>query len=64
VALSPTRWENLPVVQVAGGGEKPGPAGGGYPSGTSRGVETFFDEIKFDPEAPEKYLASQMIEAG
>ncbi|MBD2460220.1 ABC transporter substrate-binding protein [Oscillatoria sp. FACHB-1407] len=31
------------------------------PSGTSRGVETFFDGIKFDPENPEAYLSSLQI---
>jgi hypothetical protein len=28
------------------------------PAKTSRGVETFFDGVTFDPSAPEKYLAS------
>jgi len=31
------------------------------PSSTSRGVETFFDGIKFDPEKPEEYLKSLKI---
>lgn len=31
------------------------------PSTTSRGVETFFDGIKFDPEKPEEYLKSLKI---
>lgn len=31
------------------------------PSSTSRGVETFFDGIKFDPENPEEYLKSLKI---
>lgn len=34
------------------------------PEGTSRGIETFFDGIKFDPETPEKYLVSQKIKVG
>ena len=34
------------------------------PEGTSRGIETFFDGIKFDPETPEKYLVSQKIKLG
>ncbi|HEY9645589.1 MAG TPA: CmpA/NrtA family ABC transporter substrate-binding protein [Chroococcidiopsis sp.] len=33
------------------------------PSGTSRGVETFFDGIKFDPENPQGYLDSLAIKA-
>ncbi|MDX2211695.1 MAG: CmpA/NrtA family ABC transporter substrate-binding protein [Oculatellaceae cyanobacterium bins.114] len=33
----------------------------GIPSGTSRGIETFFDGIKFDPENPEAYLNSLQI---
>jgi bicarbonate transport system substrate-binding protein len=31
------------------------------PQSTSRGVETFFDGIKFDPEKPEEYLKSLAI---
>ncbi|MEW6493526.1 MAG: CmpA/NrtA family ABC transporter substrate-binding protein [Cyanobacteriota bacterium] len=31
------------------------------PSSTSRGVETFFDGVKFDPEKPEDYLKSLKI---
>ncbi|MBD3883971.1 ABC transporter substrate-binding protein [Phormidium tenue FACHB-886] len=31
------------------------------PSSTSRGVETFFDGVKFDPENPEAYLNSLKI---
>ena len=31
------------------------------PKSTSRGVETFFDGIKFDPENPEAYLKSLKI---
>ncbi|BAY12897.1 CmpA/NrtA family ABC transporter substrate-binding protein [Calothrix sp. NIES-2098] len=31
------------------------------PTSTSRGVETFFDGIKFDPEKPEEYLNSLKI---
>ncbi|MDF0552926.1 CmpA/NrtA family ABC transporter substrate-binding protein [Kamptonema sp. UHCC 0994] len=31
------------------------------PTTTSRGVETFFDGIKFDPEKPEEYLKSLAI---
>lgn len=33
------------------------------PSNTSRGVETFFDGIKFDPENPKDYLSSVQISA-
>ncbi|MBW4580372.1 MAG: ABC transporter substrate-binding protein [Tildeniella nuda ZEHNDER 1965/U140] len=33
------------------------------PKSTSRGVETFFDGIKFDPENPEAYLKSLKIKA-
>jgi bicarbonate transport system substrate-binding protein len=33
------------------------------PEGTSRGVETFFDGIKFDPENPQAYLDSLTIKA-
>ena len=38
-----------------------GLAAADIPTGTSRGVETFFDGVKFDPEAPQKYLASLKI---
>jgi nitrate/nitrite transport system substrate-binding protein len=31
------------------------------PTSTSRGVETFFDGVKFDPEKPEQYLQSLKI---
>jgi bicarbonate transport system substrate-binding protein len=31
------------------------------PTSTSRGVETFFDGVKFDPEKPEEYLNSLKI---
>lgn len=31
------------------------------PTSTSRGIETFFDGIRFDPENPEDYLASLQI---
>ncbi len=31
------------------------------PKSTSRGVETFFDGVKFDPEKPEAYLSSLKI---
>ena len=31
------------------------------PTSTSRGVETFFDGIKFDPENPSDYLKSLAI---
>jgi nitrate/nitrite transport system substrate-binding protein len=31
------------------------------PAGSSRGVETFFDGVKFDPEKPEEYLNSLKI---
>jgi nitrate/nitrite transport system substrate-binding protein len=33
------------------------------PKSTSRGVETFFDGVKFDPEKPEDYLKSLKIKA-
>jgi bicarbonate transport system substrate-binding protein len=33
----------------------------GIPTSTSRGVETFFDGTKFDPENPEAYLNSLQI---
>jgi nitrate/nitrite transport system substrate-binding protein len=33
------------------------------PTSTSRGVETFFDGVKFDPEKPEEYLKSLKIKA-
>jgi bicarbonate transport system substrate-binding protein len=33
------------------------------PTSTSRGVETFFDGVKFDPEKPEEYLKSLKIRA-
>lgn len=33
------------------------------PAGTSRGVETFFDGVTFDPAAPGKYLAALKIKA-
>jgi bicarbonate transport system substrate-binding protein len=35
-----------------------GIAAADIPTATSRGVETFFDGIKFDPEKPEEYLKS------
>ena len=31
------------------------------PTSTSRGIETFFDGVKFDPEKPEAYLSSLKI---
>ena len=31
------------------------------PTSTSRGIETFFDGVKFDPEKPEEYLKSLAI---
>ncbi|HIK45231.1 MAG TPA: bicarbonate-binding protein, partial [Leptolyngbyaceae cyanobacterium M65_K2018_010] len=31
------------------------------PTGTSRGVETFFDGVTFDPANPEAYLKSLKI---
>ncbi|GAB1537658.1 hypothetical protein NUACC21_03070 [Scytonema sp. NUACC21] len=31
------------------------------PTSSSRGVETFFDGVKFDPEKPEEYLKSLKI---
>lgn len=33
------------------------------PSSTSRGVETFFDGVKFDPEKPQEYLKNLKIKA-
>ena len=41
-----------------------GLAAADIPQGFSRGTETFFDGIVFDPEAPEKYLASQKFKVG
>lgn len=38
-----------------------GVAAAEIPTSTSRGVETFFDGIKFDPEKPEEYLKSLAI---
>jgi bicarbonate transport system substrate-binding protein len=38
-----------------------GIAAADIPTATSRGVETFFDGIKFDPEKPEEYLKSLKI---
>ena len=38
-----------------------GVASSEIPSSTSRGVETFFDGVKFDPEKPEDYLKSLKI---
>lgn len=38
-----------------------GIASADIPTSTSRGVETFFDGVKFDPEKPEAYLASLKI---
>jgi len=35
--------------------------GGDAPVGDSRGIETFFDGVKFDPANPEAYLASLKI---
>jgi bicarbonate transport system substrate-binding protein len=31
------------------------------PTSTSRGVEKFFDSVKFEPEKPEEYLNSLKI---
>jgi hypothetical protein len=31
------------------------------PTSVSRGVETFFDGVKFDPDKPEAYLSSLKI---
>jgi bicarbonate transport system substrate-binding protein len=33
------------------------------PASTSRGVETFFDGVKFDPENPQRYLDDLKIKA-
>jgi bicarbonate transport system substrate-binding protein len=38
-----------------------GVAAADIPTSTSRGVETFFDGIKFDPENPQAYLSSLKI---
>jgi bicarbonate transport system substrate-binding protein len=38
-----------------------GVASADIPSSTSRGVETFFDGVTFDPEKPEAYLSSLKI---
>ncbi|MGC8714861.1 MAG: bicarbonate-binding protein, partial [Leptodesmis sp.] len=38
-----------------------GIAAADIPKSTSRGVEKFFDGVKFDPEKPEAYLASLKI---
>jgi bicarbonate transport system substrate-binding protein len=38
-----------------------GVAAADIPTSTSRGVETFFDGVKFDPEQPDAYLASLKI---
>ena len=38
-----------------------GVAAADIPTSTSRGVETFFDGVKFDPEKPDAYLASLKI---
>ena len=38
-----------------------GIAAADIPTSTSRGVEEFFDGIKFDPEKPEEYLRSLKI---
>ena len=69
------RWGNLPgnadlkamVEQVnkeaiwRAAAERAGVKAAETPQGTSRGVETFFDGKKFDPENPAAYLASQPI---
>jgi nitrate/nitrite transport system substrate-binding protein len=31
------------------------------PQSSSRGIETFFDGVKFDPEKPEEYLQNLKI---
>ncbi len=41
-----------------------GVAAADIPTSTSRGVETFFDGVKFDPENPEAYLSSLKIKKG
>ena len=33
------------------------------PASSSRGIETFFDGVKFDPEKPEEYLKSLKIKS-
>jgi nitrate/nitrite transport system substrate-binding protein len=38
-----------------------GVAAAEIPASSSRGVETFFDGVKFDPEKPEEYLKSLQI---
>ena len=38
-----------------------GIAAADIPTSTSRGIETFFDGIKFDPENPTAYLQSLKI---
>ena len=40
-----------------------GVAAADIPSSTSRGVETFFDGVKFDPKDPDAYLKSLKIKA-
>jgi nitrate/nitrite transport system substrate-binding protein len=38
-----------------------GVAAAEIPTSTSRGIETFFDGVKFDPDKPEEYLKSLAI---
>jgi nitrate/nitrite transport system substrate-binding protein len=38
-----------------------GVAAAEIPASSSRGVETFFDGVKFDSEKPEEYLKSLQI---
>lgn len=38
-----------------------GVADADIPKSDSRGVETFFDGVKFDPEKPEEYLKALKI---
>ena len=71
------RWGFLPVSTLANAkalidrvnredlwkeaAKEAGVAAADIPKSTSRGVETFFDGIKFDPENPKAYLKSLKI---
>ncbi len=50
--ISQDKWLKVPVADIIAAQ---------IPATTSRGIETFFDGVKFDPDKPEEYLKSLAI---